>query len=197
MILSSYITKLIIMKTIIKILLISLFFSLIALGLISCGARKIEKSIVKEEVKSEVSDKSTTEKQFESNIKENIVVKIDDKNKTIIEETTYEPKDPTKEAIVIEPDGSKTILNNSKKITKKTTKQNDTKSEIKYDSEIKQKEAVKDKKAIKASSNTDVVKKASKTEREAVSMWNWLWLLIPIGIVVWLLRKYTDKIWWV
>lgn len=184
------------LKTIVIGLLFLLYISLIALGMVSCGARKTDKQVSKEQTESKVVDNSVTEKQSESNVKENVVIKIDDKNKTVTEETTYSPEDPTKEAFIIEKDGTKVILNNSKKTYKKTTQDNNTQSEIKSDSETKQKEAVKGKKAIKASVSTEVVKKSSKTEREEISMWNWVWLLIPIVAIIWLLRKYKDKIWW-
>lgn len=177
-------------------LLFLLYISLIALGMVSCGARKTDKQVSKEKIENDIVNNSVTEKQSESNVKENVVIKIDDKNKTVTEETTYSPEDPTKEAFIIEKDGTKVVLNNSKKTYKKTTQDNNTQSELKSDSEAKQKEAVKDKKDIKSSTNTDVVKKSSKTERDEVSMWNWAWLLIPIAFVIWLLRKYKDKIWW-
>ncbi len=177
-------------------LLLLVYVSLIALGMVSCGARKTDKQVSKEQTENEVVDNSVIEKESESNVKTTVVTKVDDKDETVTEETTYQPEDPTKEASIIDENGNKTVLNNTKKTTKRTTKKNNTQSELKADSETKQKEAVKDKKAIKVFSNTDVVKKASKTERDAVSMWNWLWLLIPIAVVIWLLRKYKDKIWW-
>lgn len=178
------------------VFLFLLYISLIALGMVSCGARKTDKQITKEKTEINVVDNSVTEKESESNVKENVIIKIDDKNKTVTEETTYSPEDPTKEAYIIEKDGTKVVLNNSKKTYKKTTQDNNTQSELKADSEIKEKEAVKDKKDIEATTNTNVVKKASKTERDAVSMWNWLWLLIPAAFIIWLFRKYKDKIWW-
>lgn len=178
------------------VLLLFLYVSLIALGLVSCGARKTDKQVSKEKTESNFVDNSVTEKDSESNVKENVVIKINDKNKTVTEETTYSPEDPTKEAYIIEKDGTKVVLNNSKKTYKKTIQDNNTKSELKADSEINQKEAVKEEKDIKVSNNTTVIKKSSKTERDAVSMWNWLWLLIPVAVLIWLFRKYKDKIWW-
>lgn len=167
------------------------------MSLTSCGARKVDKQVLNEETETKIVDNSVSEKESESNVKTTILTKVDDKNETVTEETIYQPEDPTKEAIITDENGKKTILNNSKKTIKKITQKNNIKSESKSDSQIIEKEAIKDEKDIKASSNTDTVKKSSKTDRNAVSMWNWLWLLIPVGIIIWLFRKYRDKIWWV
>ena len=167
------------------------------MSLTSCGARKVDKQVLNEETETKIVDNSVSEKESESNVKTTILTKVDDKNETVTEETIYQPEDPTKEAIITDENGKKTILNNSKKTIKKITQKNNIKSESKSDSQIIEKEAIKDEKDIKVSSHTDTVKKSSKTDRDAVSMWNWLWLLIPVGIIIWLFRKYRDKIWWV
>ena len=167
------------------------------MSLTSCGARKVDKQVLNEETETKIVDNSVSEKESESNVKTTILTKVDDKNETVTEETIYQPEDPTKEAIITDENGKKTILNNSKKTIKKITQKNNIKSESKSDSQIIEKEAIKDEKDIKASSHTDTVKKSSKTDRDADSMWNWLWLLIPVGIIIWLFRKYRDKIWWV
>lgn len=167
------------------------------MSLTSCGARKVDKQVLNEETETKIVDNSVSEKESESNVKTTILTKVDDKNETVTEETIYQPEDTTKEAVIIDENGKKIVLNNSKKTVKKTTQKNNIKSEYKYDSEIIEKEAFKDKKDIKALSNTNTIKKESKIDREAVSMWNWLWLLIPVGIIIWLFRKYRDKIWWV
>ena len=165
--------------------------------LTSCGARKVDKQVLNEETEAIIVDNSVSEKESESNVKTTILTKVDDKNETVTEETIYQPEDPTKEAIITDEEGKKIILNNSKKTIKKITQKNNSQSESKSDSQIIEKEAIKDEKDIKASSNTNTVKKSSKTDRDAVSMWNWLWLLIPVVIIIWLFRKYRDKIWWV
>jgi len=106
--------------------------------LASCGVRKSNVDITKEEIKSTVIDKSVLEKKSDTNVKQSSTVKVDDKNQTIIEETTYQPEDPTKEAIVVDQDGKKIVLNNSKKTIKKTIQNNNTQTDSKVDSEIKQ-----------------------------------------------------------
>src|SRR6478735_9618835 len=105
------------MKTIIKTFIILTVISLIWL-LLSCGSRKVNKEHSKEETKTEQIDNSITEIQSESNIKQTTTLKVDDKNEIVSKEDTFEPIDPTKEASIIDENGKKTILNNSKKTSK-------------------------------------------------------------------------------
>lgn len=178
------------MKLIFKILLISLFISLIAMGLISCGARKSNVEKQKEETKTELKDNSVTEKQFESNIKTGTTVKVDDKNETVTEETIFEPADNSKESFVIEKDGTKTTLNNVKKTVKKTIQKNNTQTQKSGNSELVQKKAVKEQKAIE---RKEVSKKEIKTkqiERTAISWYWYLFLLTLIGIIYYLYKRY-------
>ncbi len=178
-------------------LMLFAYLSLIALGLMSCSVRKTQTKISKEESKVSIIDNSTIDKKSESNVKETKVVTVDDKNETVTEETTYEPEDPLKESFLIEKDGTKTVFNNLKKTFKKTTQKNNTKSESNAKSEITQKEAVKEVKKIKLDSDTEKYNKSKLTDKKAYSWYNWLWLLIPIGVIIWLFRKYKDKIWWI
>jgi len=96
------------------------------LSMCSCGARKSTVDKSKEQTEINTTDNSTKESVTETNVKETTMVKVDDKNQTITEETTLEPADNTKESFVIEKDGTKTVLNNAKKTVRKTTKNNNT-----------------------------------------------------------------------
>lgn len=181
------------MKTIIKILLIALFFSLIALGLISCGSRKVSNEKVKEESNTVKVDNSTIEKQSESNVKISTSTKVDDKNETVIKETTYTPEDPTKESFVIEKDGTKVVLNNTKKTYKETTQKNNTHSESIEKSDDNKKESEIGKNAITENSTIKKESKIKKTEKEQfnwLSLW-WLYLII-IAIVYFIWRKFIK-----
>ena len=89
------------------------------MSLTSCGARKVDKQVLNEETETKIVDNSVSEKESESNVKTTILTKVDDKNETVTEETIYQPEDPTKEAIITDENGKKTILNNSKKTIKK------------------------------------------------------------------------------
>lgn len=180
------------MKTIIKILLIALFFSLIALGLISCGARKVEKSYSKEEKTSNVIDNSVIEKQVDTNVKTTTTVKVDDKNEIVTEETIISPEDNTKEAFVIEKDGTKVVLNNVKKVYKKTIQKNNSQSQTFGNSEQVQKETSKEQKAVKKVNTYKKENSVKNVDKKAFNMLNLLWLIIPIALIYFLYRQYKK-----
>lgn len=154
------------MKTIIKVLLISLFFALIALGLISCGAIHVKKEQSKEKIKSDIKDNSVTEKQIDTNVKTTIETKIDDKNETVTQETVYEPQDNTKESFVIEKDGSKVVLNNAKKIVRHTSQKNNIQTELVRKTDELKKDSQKESKAIEVKYEAKKESKAKEVEKE-------------------------------
>lgn len=180
------------MKTILKILLVSLFFALIVMGLISCGARKVAKQHSKEETKSEVVDNSVIEKQTDTNVKTTTTLKVDDKNETVTEEITISPEDNTKEAFIIEKDGTKVVLKNTKKVYKKTTQKNNTQSQIFGNSEQVKKETVKEQKAVKQVNTSKKENSVKKVDKKAFNPFNLLWLIIPIGLIYFLYRQYKK-----
>lgn len=182
------------MKTILKILLVSLFFALIAMGLISCGARKVSKQASKEETKSEVVDNSVTEKKIDTNVKTTTTVKVDDKNETVTEETTYSPSNPEKESFVIEKDGTKVILNNVNKTVKKTTQKNNTQTNKVQNSETTQNNAFKEQKDVKQV-NTSIKKENSKQVDKKqfnpfVLIISIIGVLFLLYLIYWLYKKF-------
>lgn len=184
------------MKREVKIHLAIWFFAILCGVLNSCGARKAEKNRTSEASKIETSNKSIVEKSDESNVKKTEKNIVDDKNETVTKETSYEPIDPTKPASVIDPDGKKHELNNSKKTTRETTQKNNTKTDNSRNSEEFHKSELSE---LSESGTKADIKKADveiKVERSAWSMWNFLWLLIPIGLYFGY-KKYKYKIWWV
>lgn len=165
--------------------------------LVSCGARKSNVDITKEENKSVIVDNSVLEKKSDTNVKQTSIVKIDDKNQTIVEETTYQPEDPTKEAIIVDHDGKKIVLNNSKKTVKKTIQNNNTQTDSKFDSETKENKASKEQKDVKGTSESKTYKKQKETEKKAIP---WYYCVLGLGVIIfiiWLFKKYKEKIWWV
>lgn len=178
------------MKTIFKLLLIGLFFALIALGFISCGARHIQKHHSKEETRTEQSDNSITEKQTEINVKKTTEVKTDDKNETVTQEIVYEPSDNTKESFVIEKDGTKVILNNAKKIVRNTAQKNNTKSESKENVNYESGSNIKEQKSIEQASESTKENTSKKGERQQFSLYHLLWIIIPAGLIYYLYRRY-------
>lgn len=156
----------------------------------SCGARRVIKESNKEEIKTEVVDNSVIEKQTDTNVKTNTTVKVDDKNQTVTEEIILEPSDNTKESFVIEKDGTKVILNNAKKIARKTTKNNNTKTELVNNIDELKNEVFKEQKAIKQKEVSVKENNSKEIERKAIPWYYYLLLLITIGIIYWLLKKF-------
>lgn len=156
----------------------------------SCGARKVNKESTKEEIKTEVVDNSVIEKQTDTNVKTNTTVKVDDKNETVTEETILEPADASKESFVIEKDGTKVILNNVKKIVRKTTKNNNTQSELVNNIDELKKEAVKEQKVVYRKEVSKKENNSKEIERKAIPWYYYILLLITIGIIYWLLKKF-------
>ena len=187
-----------ILKIMITALLLSLYFLCT-----SCGARKAEKSRTKEEVKTETTTAAVTAKTEESNVKKTEKTIIDDKNETVIKETTYEPIDNSKPSSIIDPDGKETKLNNSKKTTRETTKKNNTKTDNSKNSNEFHKSELSEQSESNTKSNSKKAAEAIKVDREAWSLWNLLWLLIPIGIIgiAWKNKAkiitWINGLWWV
>jgi hypothetical protein len=152
-----------------KLLITLLALSLITL-LMSCGSRKVQKSVVKENTTTEI---ATTEKKD---------IVIDNQTKTVINEDADEievkPIDTSK-AIVV---NGKTYKNAIVTIRKK-----------KVNTVIENKEIVKDNsvKIVKVVTETKKDNKDIAVERKSNPFLPLLWLLIPlIGYLVW---KYKYK----
>lgn len=183
------------LNSVFKLLITALALSL-ALLFCSCGARKAEKNRTKETIKAETSIAAVIEKKAESNVKKTENTIIDDKNETTTKETTYEPIDPSKPASIIEPDGRKTDLNNSKKTTRETTQKNNTKidNSKKYDEFHKSELSEQSE-----SNNKATVKKAALAVHREQKPWNplnLLWLLIPAAVIWWVWKNKTKIIGW-
>lgn len=172
--------------------IIGVLFYVIIVSMFSCGARKLNKEHTKEENKTEVVDNSVIEKQSENNVKTSTTIKTDDKNETVTEETTISPEDPTKEAFIIEKDGTKVVLNNTKRVYKKTTQKNNTQSQIFGKSEEVQKQASKEQKKVKQINTSKKENSVKNVKKESFNLFNLLWLLIPITIIYICYRIYKK-----
>jgi len=158
----------------------------------SCGARKVNKEHSKEETKSEVTDNSIIEKQTDTNVKTTTTIKVDDKNETVTEETTISPEDNTKEAFIIEKDGTKVVLNNTKKVYKKTTQKNNTHYELVNNIDELKKETVKEQKAVKQSNTSKKENSSKEVAKKAFNPFNLLWFIIPLLIIYVFYRIYKK-----
>lgn len=181
-------------------ILLGVFAVLLGLAINSCGARKKEATKTAQSTTVESTDKSKIDKSenTESNVKKSEIIIISNQNQTTTIEETVEPIDPTKEAFFTDKEGRKQSLVNGKKTTKTTVSNNNAKSELKNEvaEAIKTKKKELETKDIKAKAET--VKKAATVhvKREAVSLWNLAWLLIPFGLYF-LYQKFKEKIWWI
>jgi hypothetical protein len=151
-----------------KNLLSMLFISTL---LISCGARKVNKS--KEDVKIDI---TTTQKD---SISIKTLTKTNSVYKEVDEEVTYEPIDPTLEMIV-----KGEVFKNTKIKTSKSTKDNQVSRTI--DSSL---ESLSDGQSdVKVIS----VKKDKVVVRDTVFNYPWMWILIiilAIGYYLYFTRK--------
>lgn len=175
-------------KSILTIILLFVFWS--------CGSRKAEKTKIKEIIKNETvtTDKSKT--SSESNVKIEVIEKTDNKDETVTETTIYTPVDPTQPSIVIDEEGNTHSLNNTVYRKERTTKKNNNNSTTNKKEELTDKEDIlNDLKTLNNNFNKSESDQRN-IERQAWSLWNLLWLLIPIGLII-VLFKYKGNIWWV
>lgn len=158
----------------------------------SCGARKVSKQAYKEETKSEVVDNSVIEKQTDTNVKTTTTLKVDSKNETVIKKTTYEPQDNSKESSITESDGTKTVLNNTKKTVEETIKRNNIQTQLSGNTEQVIKEAVKEQKAVKQVNTSKKGNSAKNIDRKAFNPLNLLWFIMPLLIIYVFYRIYKK-----
>ena len=185
---------------------------LLVVVLSSCGSRKVTRTESKEDAKAEFSNQSKSEQTEQSqtkgeiNVKKSEEVTVDNQNQILTKKETIEPVDPTKPASYTDKDGKKQELNNSKKTTETRTQMNNTKTETKAKTETSGKTETKAQKKdlknkdIKAKSATKKLAKKNHVNREAWSVWNWVWLLIPAAVIYYVWRNRIaigKKIWWV
>jgi len=185
---------------------IQLYF--IAIFLISCGARKTELAKKEESIKKDFSGffrNSGNSEEFlnqDFNIRKWSLLKVDTQNDIETEEITVEPDDPTKPSSYTDPNGKKHIFENSKMTNKKTKSQNRTKSENSQNSDESLKLELQKKReqelivAAKLKEEAAKLEAIKNTKRDQWSLWNLLWILIPIGLILLIIalwKKYKSK----
>jgi len=170
-----------------------LIFALLV-SMCSCGARKVQKESSKEEIKTEVVDNSVIEKQTDTNVKTTTTVKVDDRNETVTEETEYTPQDASKESFVIEKDGTKVILNNTKKIVRKTTQKNNTLSESKQHVNSDIKSNIKEQKEVKQSSASKKENNSKQIYKKAFSPAKSIIIVFIMILVLYVIYRIYKKL---
>jgi hypothetical protein len=152
--------------------------------LTSCGARKVTKAETKEESKIESTDNSI----ITSNIDTFTKLSVNNKDESVTTENVFEPIDNTKEASIIDSNGKKTVLNNSRKIVRNVVEKNNTVS----DKQKTKKEAINEQKNIKqvnASKKENISKAIDKKQFNPFML---LFLIIPLGAIWFFYRKYKN-----
>lgn len=111
------------------------FLILLLIGsccLTSCAARKSNVDILetkdKHEITNTVTDQSRSAENSTENVKSITTLEVNEVTNTIIETSVDEPIDNSKPSTVVDKDGKKTELNNTKRTTSKTTILNDKKT---------------------------------------------------------------------
>lgn len=170
-------------------------FLFILLWMTSCASRKVAKSTVEKENNIE---SSTTEKK-DLEVKDNLNVKvINEVTKTddsTTEKKIYTPIDPTKPSSYTDEKGNKKELNNTSYTEEKTTAKANKKEATKTN--LSQVKTTKDKGVIKhgTRAKNKEVTQVKNTSRTSSFSWWWI-LLLLIALLVYLFRRYRDKIWW-
>lgn len=175
-----------------KLLLILLSFLII-----SCGARKTQKTEVSKNETTETTTTSAEIAQVETSVKTEVSTIENKEDSSETEVTTIIPIDATKPAY-FSYCGKTYNLGNSyfkKERIIKTGKSNKATNHI---ADIGKK--VNNSKTTQM--NNSVVKKNLTTEKqtEKENSINWWWLIIPLcifAIIIWLYRKYKDQIWFI
>jgi len=182
------------MKNKLTKLSIGLFIGLVLIG---CSARKTQTEIIKEESNVVNADNSIIDKKSETNVKQISTVAVDDKNEIVSKEEVYEPIDPTKEASIIDSNGNKIILNNSKKTTKTITHKNNIQTKINSNFDSKQNSSSKEQKRINQTSTSKKNNKSKFVDKKAFNWFNLLFFIVPLALLYYLFKKYREKIWWI
>jgi hypothetical protein len=157
-----------------------LILSALAFTLLSCGARKVQKS--ETEVKTEVTTtvKDTTSKVSETKKREQVF--------SFTDELEITPIDTTKAIEVIDNNGNKQTYFNAK-INRKQTQVNKT-------TETENKVAENALKVGKTKAKQTVKHQTKQTEKTPVSFWNYLWIVLLLLLLVLIYRfykKYVEK----
>lgn len=191
-----------------NIRLVILFSVAIVLSVLMTSCRSVQKQKNEQFEKTTQLDEIKTSETVKEDLNINKQVEIEINSHTgIIEETvTYEPIDKDKPAYVINKQGKKIELNNSKLTEKKTVSNNKTASNEKSNIQINaKKEAAKQSEA----SQKAAAKKAAdqlNIKRESGGWSVVFWLVIGLIVAIWLIWKYgrfpwlekiKSKIWWV
>lgn len=173
----------------------------------ACGARKSESEKTEKTEKLDYSGffrNSGNSQEFLKSISYLTafsVSKVDDQNLKTTTKKTFTPQNPKVPASYIDPEGKKYELNNTAVTEETIIEKNNKKSEksekselvLKTDQEKRSEQKAEAEARLKAAAEIAAAKKS--TTRQELSMWNLLWLLVPIGLFAsWKLYKKVNPI---
>jgi hypothetical protein len=175
---------------------------------VSCGARKSETTKKEETTKTDFSrifrNSGNSHEILKSdlNLQTNYSNYLFDLSKSNSYEFSFEPEDKTKPAIYTDPNGQKHIVENGKLNSKKTTEEKNINSGNSGNSQQILKTELEKKSNYIQRLETQIkeIKRLSdknkKVEKEELSFWNYLLILIPIGLmlIVWNVYKKLNPI---
>lgn len=178
------------MKNLIAILLA------LAFTLISCGARKVNKSNTEESTKIESVVTDKTKIESETNVTKKVVEVIDNKDETMTEVTTYTPIDNTKPANIIDEHGNKQSINNTIYRNEKVTKKGNTLTTNTSNIGSSGKKIISIDMIDSIIKDTKLKAKEVAIDRKAFNPLFLLLLLIPIGLIAFFYSRIKNA-WWV
>ena len=155
-----------------------LILSALAFTLLSCSARKVQKS--ETEVKTEVTTtvKDTSSKVSETKKREQVF--------SFTDELEITPIDTTKAIEVVDTNGNKQMYFNAK-IKRKQTQVNKS-----VDTETKVAENAS--KVGKTKAKQTIKEETKQTDKEAVSFWSYLWIILLLILLVGIYRFYKKYV---
>ena len=178
-----------------KLILILLTIFLTS-GIWSCRSVKKDKTNLTEIVKTDDLKTETETEKAETNVQKIEETKTNSTTGNFSKKTTTRPIDPTKPATVTDKKGNKTHLENAELVEEETISNTTTTTDQKIALDIKAKKEctriLEEQKKATAKKEEEIL----NLKRDAFSMWNLLWLLIPAGIVFFI-HRYKDKICWI
>ena len=149
-----------------------------ALTLVSCGARKVQKS--ETEVKTEV---TTTVKDTTSKVSE---TKTNETVNTFTDELEIKPIDTTKAIEIIDSNGKVTKFKNAV-LKRKSRQENKT-------TETEKKVAENASKTSKNEVKQTVKERTKQTDKKAVSFWVYFWIVLFLILLVLIYRFYKKYV---
>ena len=94
----------------------------------------------------------------------------------------------------IEKDGTKVVLNNAKKTVRKTTKTNNTQSELIGISEQLKKEAVKEQKSVKQVNTSKKENSSKEVVKKQFNPFNLIWIISLVVLIIYIVYRIYKKL---